>query len=157
MGRSERMVTERSDIISIIDKCDCLHLALIDGEFPYIIPMNFGFEDDGEKLTLYFHGAKEGNKYALIEKNPRAAFSMSCAHELVPGKVPCASTFKYMSVCGKGLVKMVEGDERMHALSVIVAHYDRETPHVFDERHAKAVSIFKMEVESFTGKSRQMK
>ena len=157
MGRSDRMVTERSNIISIIDKCDCLHLALMDGEFPYVIPMNFGFEDDGEKLTLYFHGAKEGRKWELIANNPHAAFSMSCAHELVPGKVPCASTFKYMSVCGKGKVSMVEGDERMHALSVIVAHYDREQPHTFEEKHAKAVSIFKMEAESFTGKSRQMK
>lgn len=157
MGRSDRMVTERSDIISIIDKCDCLHLALIDGDFPYVLPMNFGFEDDGEKLTLYFHGAKDGKKWELIANNPHAAFSMSCAHELVPGKVPCASTFKYMSVCGKGLVKMVEGDERMHALTVIMAHYDRKQTHTFEEKHARAVSVFKMEVESFTGKSRQMK
>ena len=157
MRRADREVTDRNAILEIMKNCDCLHLALMDGDFPYVIPMNFGFEDEGEKLVLYFHGAKEGRKYELIAQNPHAAFSMSCAHELIPGKAPCASTFKYMSVCGRGLIKMVEGDERMHALSVIMSQYDRETPHVFDERHAKAVSIFKMDVESFTGKSRQLK
>ena len=157
MRRTDREVTERKDILAIMDNCDCLHLALMDGEYPYVIPMNFGYEDDGEKLTIYFHGAKEGKKLSLIEGDPHAAFSMSCSHELIPGKVPCASTFKYMSVCGKGLVHMVEGDERMHALTVITAHYDREQTHTFEEKHARAVSVFKMEVESFTGKSRQMK
>ena len=157
MRRADREVTDRNAILEIMKNCDCLHLALMDGDFPYVIPMNFGFEDDGEKLTIYFHGAKEGRKYELIAKDPHAAFSMSCAHELIPGKVPCASTFKYTSVCGKGLIKMLEGDERMHALTVIMAHYDRETPHTFEEKHAKSVQTFKMEVESFTGKSRQAK
>lgn len=157
MRRTDREVTERSAILSIMDSCDCLHLALMDGDYPYVIPMNFGYEDDGGKLTIYFHGAKEGKKLELIAKDGHAAFSMSCAHELIPGKVPCASTFKYMSVCGRGIVSMVEGDERMHALSVIMAHYDRETAHTFEAKHANAVSIFKMDVETFTGKSRQAK
>ena len=157
MRRTDREVTDRNAILAIIENCDALHLALMDGDYPYVIPLNFGFEDDGARLTLYFHGAKEGRKYELIKNNPHAAFSMSCAHELIPGKVPCASTFKYMSVCGKGVVSMVDGDERMHALSVIMAHYDKETAHVFEEKHAKAVNVFKMDVESFTGKSRQVK
>ena len=157
MRRSDREVTERSEILRIIEACDALHLAFMDGEYPYVLPMNFGYEDDGEKLTIYFHGAKDGRKLELIKNDPHAAFSMSCAHELLPGKVPCATTFKYMSVCGKGLLRMVEGDERMHALSVIMAHYDREQAHEFEAKHANAVSIFKMDVESFTGKSRQTK
>lgn len=157
MRRNDREVTERPAILEIIDSCDCLHLALMDGEYPYVIPMNFGYEDDGENLTIYLHGAKEGKKLELIAKNGHCAFSMSHAHELIPGKVACATTFKYKSVCGKGIVKMVEGDERMHALSVIMAHYDREKEYVFEAKHANAVSIFKIEVESFTGKSRQMK
>lgn len=157
MRRTDREVTERSAILEIIDRCDCLHLALMDDGYPYVIPLNFGFEDDGGRLVLYFHGAKEGKKLELIKNDGRAAFSMSCAHEMIPGKVACASTFKYMSVCGRGVVSMVDGDERMHALSVIMAHYDRENSHVFEEKHANSVAIFRMDVESFTGKSRQVK
>ena len=157
MRRADREVTDRNAILAIMDSCDTLHLALMDDEYPYVIPMNFGYEDDSENLTIYLHGAKEGRKYELIANDPHAAFSMSCAHELIPGKVPCATTFKYTSVCGKGIIKMVEGDERMHALSVIMAHYDRENTHIFEEKRAKAVNIFKIQVVSFTGKSRQAK
>jgi len=157
MRRADREVTERKDILAIMDCCDCLHLALMDGDYPYVIPMNFGYEDDGEHLTIYFHGAKEGKKLELIAKNGHAAFSMSHAHELIPGKVACATTFKYKSVCGKGIVSMVEGDERMHALSLIMKQYDKSQEYTFEAKHANAVSVFKMDVEVFTGKSRQMK
>ncbi len=157
MRRTDREVTDRNAILTIMDRCDHLHLALMDGEYPYVIPMNFGYEDDGEHLVIYFHGAKEGKKLELIEKNPHAAFAMSCAHELIPGKVPCATTFKYESVCGNGLMRIVEGDEKMHALTVIMGQYDREQTHTFEEKHARSVSVFRMDVENLTGKSRMTK
>lgn len=157
MRRAEHEVKERKEILNIMDRCDSLHLALMDGDYPYVIPMNFGYVDDGEKLVIYFHGAPEGKKLDLIAKDPHAAFSMSCAHDLVPGKFPCATTFKYESVCGRGLIHMVEGEEKMQALSIIMAQYDKEKTHTFQEKHARAVAIFRMDVEGFTGKSRQTK
>lgn len=157
MRRSDREVTERSEILAIMDKCDSLSLSFMDGEYPYVIPMNFGYIDDGERLTLYFHGAKEGKKLELLQKNPNAAFCMSTQHELIFGKVPCATTFKYESVCGRGKLSLVTGDERFLALQKIMNQFDKDGRYEFDERHAKAVSIFKMDVEAFTGKRRSMK
>ena len=103
---------------------------------------------------LYFHGAKEGKKLELIEKNSHAAFAMSCGHQLIPGKVDCATTFQYRSVCGRGEMRLVEGEERMQALTCIMKHFDPEGEHPFTEKHAAAVSIFRMDVEQFTGKRR---
>lgn len=157
MRKSEREVTVRGEILDIMQKCDALHLALMDGDYPYVVPMNFGIEDTEGGLVIYFHGAHEGKKLELIKNNPHAAFSMSCAHQFVAGKVDCAATFKYESVCGRGLMKMVEGDEKMHALTVITTHYDPEKEHPFEEKHARAVSVFRMDVEEFTGKRRSVK
>ena len=157
MRRADREVKDRAEILAILDQCESLSLALLDGDYPYVIEMNFGYEDDGEHLRLYFHGAKEGKKLDLMRANPHAAFSASTAHELVAGKVPCATAFKYLSVCGRGDMRMVEGDERMHALRVIFTHYDRESTDVFEEKHANAVCLFAMEVLSFTGKRRLTK
>ena len=36
MRRNDREVTDRSAILDIMDRCDCLHLALMDGEYPYV-------------------------------------------------------------------------------------------------------------------------
>ena len=52
---------------------------------------------------------------------------------------------------------MVTGDERMLALEKIMAQFDKEGHYVFDERHAMAVSIFKMDVEELSGKRRMLK
>jgi len=157
MRRTDREVKDKNEIVAIIDKCDSLSLSLMDGEYPYVIPMNFGYTYENDHLTLYFHGAKEGKKLSLIEKNPNAAFTMSCNHELIMGKVPCATTFKYESVCGKGKMSMVTGDERMLALAKVMTQFDKDGHYEFDERHAMAVSIFKMDVEEFTGKRRTLK
>lgn len=157
MRRADREVTNRSDILDIMRRCTHVSLALMDGDYPYVIELNFGFEDAPDGLVLYFHGAHEGKKLALIAANPHAAFSMSCGHEFVPGKVDCAGTFKYESVCGRGLVQMVEGAEKQKALSIITSHYDPAREHPFEEKHARAVSVFKLNVEQFTGKRRLVK
>ena len=157
MRRADREVNDRGEILEIMRRCDALSLALIDGEYPYVITLNFGFEDTPEGLVLYFHGANDGKKLELIALNPHAAFTMSCDHAFVPGKVDCAGTFKYESVCGRGLITMVEGSEKQRALTIITTHYDRGKDHPFDEKHARAVSIFKLNVESLTGKRRLVK
>lgn len=157
MRRSDREVKDREQIYDIMRRCDSMALALFDGDYPYVIEMNFGFEVDGDRVRIFFHGAKEGKKLELIAQNPHAAFSMSCGHELILGKVDCATTFKYESVCGRGIIHMAEGAEKTHALSVIMRHFDPENPHEFDERHAAAVSVFSMDVQELTGKRRLVK
>ena len=42
MRRSDREVTEFTDMVSIIKKCDVCRLALNDVDYPYILPLNFG-------------------------------------------------------------------------------------------------------------------
>ena len=72
MRRSDREVTEFTDIVSIIEKCDVCRLALNDENYPYILPLNFGMNITEENvLELYFHGATEGTKLDLIAKDNR--------------------------------------------------------------------------------------
>ena len=41
MRRKDREVTDFDSIVRIIDKCDVLRLGLADGDYPYIVPVNF--------------------------------------------------------------------------------------------------------------------
>ncbi len=157
MRRNDREVQDFAKKIEILEKCDSVSLALIDGDFPYVLPMNFGYEIVDEKLVLYFHGAKDGHKYEVMEKNPNAGFCASCEHSFTEGKVDCASSFLYASVCGQGKISIVEGDEALHALSCIMNHYVPGKPHPFEPKHAAAVRVWKMDVVNFTGKHRTHK
>jgi len=154
MRRTDREVTDRNEILTIMTGCDAMALALNDGEYPYVIEMNFGFEDTAEGLKIYIHGAKDGKKHDLIAKDPHCAFSMSRAHEMIPAKVGCASTFRYESACGTGILKKLDGMEAARALEVIMRHYAPDNTEVFDTRHAAAVTTYELSVNTLTGKRR---
>lgn len=57
MRRSDREVLDLDEILDIIEACDVCRIAMVDDGVPYIVPMNFGYMFDGEKLHLCFHSA----------------------------------------------------------------------------------------------------
>ena len=83
MRRKDREITDFHEIIEIIKKCDVCRIALNDEEFPYIVPLNFGLDVEGEQVYFYFHAAMEGKKLELIEKDNRATFEMDCDHKFI--------------------------------------------------------------------------
>lgn len=84
--------------------------------------------EDG-KVALYFHGAMEGKKYELIAKNNKASFEMDC------GIVP---------------------DERKYdALMVLMEHYHKES-FEFNQAVIPQTTVFKLTVETMTGKRRKV-
>ena len=96
MRRSDREIKDRAELLDVISRCDVCRLALNDEEgYPYILPLNFGEKDVDGQLTLYFHGAMEGKKYELMEKDPRASFEMDCSHELFMNDEKMGCTMKY--------------------------------------------------------------
>jgi len=158
MRRSDREVTDALEIYGIMEKCEIVEVALNDEDgYPYVIPMNFGFAAKDDAPVIYLHGAKDGKKLDLIRRDNRCAFSMSTGHELILGPVACAATWKYESVCGRGRISFIEGEEGIRALQEIMRKYDKEHEHAFDERHLKAVTCMKIEIESLTGKRRMKK
>ena len=76
MTRREREVTDINEILKIMDTCKIVHVGLVDGDQPYVLPMNYGYTYEDGKMVIYLHGAKKGYKYDLIEKNPKVCFEM---------------------------------------------------------------------------------
>lgn len=83
MRRSDREIKDFDEIIEVINKCDVCRLAINDGDYPYIVPMNFGLNIEDGKVVLYFHCASEGKKLELLRKNNKVAFEMDCGHEFI--------------------------------------------------------------------------
>ena len=47
MRRADREVTDINDIRQILDEGEVLHIALNNGVYPYILPVNYGYELSG--------------------------------------------------------------------------------------------------------------
>ena len=71
MRRKDREVTDFDKIVKIIDQCDILRLGIADGDYPYIVPVNFAYTVEGEQICFYIHGATAGRKYELLKKISR--------------------------------------------------------------------------------------
>ena len=154
MTRRERQVTDIAEIIKILDNSKVLHLGLVDGDEPYVVPMNYGYTMDEDKLTLWLHGATQGRKLDVMRANPKIFFSMEC--DLVPfeGDVACKYGVGYSSLMGKGTAEIVEDVEvKTDALTYLMKTQTGKD-FEFNEKLVSVVSIIKIEVTEYTAKHR---
>lgn len=156
MRRSDREVKEWKDIIAIMEKCDVCRIALNNDGYPYILPLNFGMDVKGDKIELYFHGAMEGTKYDLIQKDRRASFEMDCEHKLVTEMEQGSCTMEYESIVGQGYIEMVSDEEKYDGLCILMKHYHQEK-FPFNQEIMPHTKVFKLVVEKVTGKVRMKK
>ncbi len=156
--RKDREITDKNEIIEIIDKAKILHLGLIDNEFPYIVPLHYGYEYEKEKdkFVFYMHGAKEGHKLDLIHANSNACVELESDIEMDSGgDVPCRYGSFYSSVIGKGKVCVVGNDiEKEHALNLLMINQTGRT-FEFTRAMLSSVTVIKLEVTEYTAKARK--
>ena len=87
MRRRDREVTELNEIIHILDSGKVLHLGLVDQGKPYIVPVNYGYVMENDKLVFYVHGALEGRKLDIIRNNSDCCVQIECDVQPFSGKV----------------------------------------------------------------------
>ena len=111
MTRREQQITDINKIIEILEKSKVVHVVMIDGDEPYVVPMNYGYTLEDSKLTLYLHGAKRGRKIDVLRANPKVFFEMCCDITPFEGEVACKYGITYASIMGRGLATLVEDVE----------------------------------------------
>lgn len=154
MTRRERQITDINEIKELLDKCMILHLGLVDGDEPYVVPMNYGYTMEDDKLTIYLHGATAGKKLDLIRTNPKVFFEMDCDVTPFEGKVACQYGTTYASVMGRGLAEILEDvEEKKKGLSVLMKTQTGKD-FTFDDRMVSIVSVIRVEVLDYTAKRR---
>ncbi len=155
MRRTDR---ESRDYAGILKKCKIMRLGLCGNGFPYIVPMNFGYDFDDTAITLYLHGAREGKKLDLIRENPNACFEMDCSFELKYDAAKDSYTSYYECLMGFGQIEIVEAfDEKQSALIKIMEHQCGEGIYEFDEKTVNAVAILRMRCTDFSAKANKGK
>lgn len=156
MRRKDREITELSDLMGIMKKAPVCRVAFFDGDYPYIVPLNFGVTIDNEKLILYFHCAAEGKKLSLLKRNNKVAFEIDCPGKYIDGAVACDSTMAFESVCGNGVITIVPDEEKLAGLTALMGQYSDKSHYEFDEGLMKAVTVLKLTVNDITGKRLKM-
>ncbi len=146
-----RTITDKSEIKTIIDKCDVCYLSMADDDNkPYVLPFNFGYEDN----TIFFHSAPEGKKIDILRKNPHVCVAFSTDHKLFKRneEVACSYGMCFRSVVAHGTIVFVDDfDEKKKILNIIMRKYTGKD-FSYNAPAVKNVAIFKVEITKIEGR-----
>ena len=148
MRRLDKQITDESIINEIISKSLICRIAFFDKEYPYVVPMNYGYHEN----SLYFHCATEGKKIDLIRKNNKVGFEIVHKHELIKKKLSCGWTTEYRSILGTGKIDVLTGyNEKKMGLDIIMKQHGREE-NTYSESAVEKVVILKLSIKSLSAK-----
>ena len=143
MRRNEHELTDQERIDMLIGSCQVCRLGFVDGDRPYIVPLNFGY-------------AREGRKMDLARRNGTAGFELDTAHELHEGDAACSYSFRYQSVIGSGTVReLTDPEEKRRALTCIMEHYTEKTDWEFPDAALGRTAVLALTVEELAAKVRE--
>lgn len=148
MRRSDKAITDRTEIERILSEAPVCRLGLVDGNLPYVVPVFFAFEAG----VLYFHSALEGRKRDILRKQPQVCFETETGVEILPATEACRFGASYRSIIGFGKAMVVESvTEKEAALNRLMRKYAGKT-FGFSPEALSTVLVFRIEIESIAGK-----
>lgn len=123
MRRKDREIADFDTIIKMMKECRIVRLGIHDKsepDFPYVVPMNFAFRTEGEKIFLYIHGAKSGRRWELLQNTDFCSVQMEKddGMELIPSAKDI--TERYRSIMAKAKIRLLEGEELVRGIELCV-------------------------------------
>ena len=156
LTRREFEVTDMNEITDILDKCKIVHIGMIDGDEPYVVPLNYGYTMEDGQLTLYMHGATAGRKLDVMKANPKVFFEMNCEVTPFEGKMACQYGTAYACLMGKGLAEVIEDTEEKKKYLSLFMKTQTGIDFEFTDGMIGTVSIMKINVSEYTAKRRPL-
>ena len=148
MRRRDKKITDKDILQNILTTAQICRVAFFDDDYPYIVPMNFGYG----KGCLYFHGAPEGRKLDLIKNNNKVGFEIELAHEIIKDEVSCKWTTKYRSIIGTGEMKIISNrEEKIAGLNYIMTQHGK-SDNTYHSSAIDSIVVLKLNIINLTGK-----
>ena len=154
MRRNDKEIESNEEIAELLRRGTVCRLALHDDPWPYVLPLNYGFEAASElDWRLYFHAAGSGRKIDLMRRDPRAAFVIDLDHELVQDETACGFTMHYRSVMGAGTVRFLEdANDKRHGLQRLMEQYTGRQDWELPTGNLERVTVFALTIEQVSAK-----
>ena len=144
-------IEEQERIETVIKACKLCSVGMAtENGIPYVLPMNFGYEDG----VVYLHSAQEGRSIRTLEQNPRVCITFCPEPKLIHQHpdVACSYRMKGASVICEGSVVFEDDfDEKERILNCIMRHYVDKT-FKYSVPAVKNVKIWKVAIESVSAR-----
>lgn len=140
------MIQNRELAESILYHGRELHLAMINSDVPYVIPLNYGYDQD----YIYIHSKREGKKLDCIKAHPRVCFSISEVVERVGGQRSCQWTTAFRSLVGYATARVIDDrEEKIAGYDIIMKHFGGPVGD-YEERYLQQSVIICLKIETMS-------
>ena len=155
MYKKEKEIADVGIMYDVLKKGRYATIALSENNKPYIVTMNYGYDED--KKVLYFHSALKGLKLKILSQNPYVCATVIEDH----GYKMDECSHAYRSIVFWGTLCVVqELEEKKYGMEILFHHLETD-PDPIRERNFKTksdylkVNILRLDIEEITGKQGQ--
>jgi len=149
MRKFEQRIYDVEIMKAILDRIDFVEIAANDGDYPYVVPTNFGYDFKDGKFLVYVHGAGEGHKLDLWARNNKVTvtFAMFQNH---PHTKYRGAIHDYRCIMANGIIRPVDRETETdlwgHAVQRTLSHHFRY-PNEFSVPHYMFMKMFIIECD----------
>ncbi len=150
MRNAKKEIIDQDDLHRILDEAMVMHLGMLDGDRPYVVPLNFAREGD----ELWFHAAKVGHKLDCLRAAPAVCVEVDHFSRLRTGPRACDDwSSSYESVIGFGTAEIVEDvAEKLRGLRGLMRKYSGREDWQFSDASVRGTAVVRIRLDSLTGK-----
>lgn len=150
MNRKDREVTGFNEITDMIASCDTLRLGIHNGEYPYVVPLSYGFEAVDDKFIFYTHSAMKGLKLDLIKKNPKVCVEIDGMNGYIETATGVTTDFK--SFIGFGTAEIADYNDTVKGLDLLLQHCNITGYSAEECAKLGITTVLKITVDDYTAK-----
>ena len=149
MRRKDLEVKGKEGIEAIIRRCNSLRLGMIADGKPYVIPMIFGYDWQGEDLTLYLHCGLKGRKAAGLGEGALVCFEMDIDEGLMgQGSLGNTYTRAFSAVMGEGIIEYAKNEgEKLEYFKYMMKHQTGREEFSFEAAYLAVTKVFRIKVD----------
>jgi uncharacterized protein len=145
-----RDITNKAEIEDVIKRSRFCHVGMVDGDEPYVLGFNFGYQDK----YLYLHCSKTGHKLDVLARNNKICAAFDVDHDFFSRNedVACSWRMRYRSILMWGSAEFVEDyNAKVDALKIIMSHYS-DLDFEFNAPAVNNVTIIRVKISRISGR-----
>ena len=151
MRKLNQEIKDIAVLEEILSTSEICRLGFMDTNRPYILPFNYGYQDN----HIYIHCANEGKKIDLIKQNNQVCIEIEQSDKIEKHEKACKWTTRYRSLIGYGLVEIITDYKlKSQCLDIIIRHNGANSSHSlnYEKNKVDSMSILKIKITEMTGK-----
>jgi len=151
MRRKEKEVTDRAEMVRVLNTVRYVTVAMCDEDGPYLATLSHGY--DAERGVIYFHCAQDGRKVDILRRDGRVWGQALIDLGYADGR--CDHLYETTQFRGK-VTFVQDVAEKRHALELLIRKNENEPGRVAAEQvtddSVTHVNIGRVDIDLMTGK-----